>query len=201
MKKERLDQLMRSVQQMDEAVHAAKGAPPPAPVGDLSSQEKGSGARFNAGKVPYELLPLKLLTDYLDAHELNMGSARERSVLRHMGEWQAGRDDALDDAIMEMTGVGWGMGIFADAARVLGYGRYKYAEWNWAKGMPWSVPLGCIVRHVLQLVLHMEELDQESGLPHAGHIMCNLIMLKLYAETYPEGDDRPVKWLSKEKGA
>jgi hypothetical protein len=25
--------------------------------------------------------------------------------------------------------------------------------------------------------------------------MCNLRMLTLYAQTYPEGDDRPVQWM------
>jgi hypothetical protein len=36
-----------------------------------------------------------------------------------------------------------------------------------------------------------EENDAESGLPHLAHAMCNLRMLTLYAENYPQGDDRP----------
>ncbi|MDE2103240.1 MAG: hypothetical protein KGL39_38695 [Patescibacteria group bacterium] len=81
-----------------------------------------------------------------------------------------------------------------DEARVWDYGRRKYASWNWAKGMAWSVPLGCILRH-LAAWQRGEDLDPESGLPHLAHISCNLRMLTLYAKTYQAGDDRPKKWL------
>ena len=81
-----------------------------------------------------------------------------------------------------------------DEARVWMYGKNKYAAWNWAKGMPWSVPLACALRH-LAAFQRGEEKDQESGLPHIAHAMCNLRMLALYSRTYPEGDDRPKEWL------
>jgi hypothetical protein len=80
--------------------------------------------------------------------------------------------------------------IDTDAAKVFGYGAVKYAPWNWAKGMPWSVPVGCIGRHLLAL-LWGEELDKESGLPHRGHVGCNVMMLQHYAEHYTEGNDLP----------
>lgn len=66
--------------------------------------------------------------------------------------------------------------------------------WNWAKGMPWSVPFGCLMRHMAAWQ-RGEELDPESGLPHLAHAMCNLRMLTLYAKQYPEGDDRPTQWI------
>ena len=81
-----------------------------------------------------------------------------------------------------------------DEARVWMYGKQKYAAWNWAKGMPWSVPLACLMRHMAAWQ-RGEEVDQESGLPHLAHAMCNLRMLTLYSKTYPEGDDRPKEWL------
>lgn len=81
-----------------------------------------------------------------------------------------------------------------DEARVWMYGQQKYAAWNWAKGMAWSVPLACALRH-LSAWQKGEELDPESGLPHLAHVMCNIRMLTLYAKTYPEGDDRPPKEL------
>ena len=81
-----------------------------------------------------------------------------------------------------------------DEARVWMYGKNKYAAWNWAKGMAWSVPLACLLRH-LAAWQRGEEVDQESGLPHLAHAMCNLRMLTLYAKTFPEGDDRPKEWL------
>ena len=80
-----------------------------------------------------------------------------------------------------------------DELRVWMYGKEKYAAWNWAKGMPWSVPFACLMRHMAAWQ-RGEELDQESGLPHLAHAMCNLRMLTLYSRTYPEGDDRPKKY-------
>lgn len=113
------------------------------PVGDVNSEEKGSGARYNDNKAAIDLIPLCTLED---------------------------------------------------EARVWDYGRRKYAAWNWAKGMPWSVPLGCALRH-LAAWQRGEDLDPESGLPHLAHAMCNLRMLTLYSRTYTEGDDRPKEWL------
>ena len=112
-------------------------------VGDVTSNAKGSGARFNGGKPDFSLLPLCTLEDEV---------------------------------------------------RVWMYGKAKYAAWNWAKGMQWSVPLACLLRH-LAAWQRGEELDAESGLPHLAHAMCNLRMLTLYSHTYPEGDDRPKEWL------
>lgn len=81
-----------------------------------------------------------------------------------------------------------------DEIRVWEYGRRKYAAWNWAKGMPWSVPFSCLMRHIAAWQVG-EELDSESGLPHLAHAQCNIRMLTLYARTYKEGDDREKHWL------
>jgi hypothetical protein len=113
-------------------------------IGDVSSNERGSGARFNDGKPAMELVPLM---------------------------------------------------AFEDCARVFDYGRRKYADWNWAKGMPWSAPFACLMRHMAAWQ-RGEELDPESGLPHLGHAMCNLVMLSTFARTYREGDDRAKQWLA-----
>ena len=157
-------------------------------IGDVNSTARGSGARYNDGKGAYELLPLRVVLDIikwdaLDRHLIYM--------IERLADWQAGDDAALDRAIEAIMPVPapW-LDTFADAARVFDYGRKKYAAWNWAKGMPWSVPLGCTIRHALK-ELEGQELDDESGLPHRGHIHCNLLMLKQYALSYPEGDDRP----------
>lgn len=113
-------------------------------VGDVTSEERGSGARYNNGKPALDLVPLSALED---------------------------------------------------CARVFDYGRAKYAEWNWAKGMDWSVPYGCLLRHLAKWH-EGEDVDPESGLPHLGHAMCNLVMLATFAKTYPEGDNRPTKWFA-----
>lgn len=82
------------------------------------------------------------------------------------------------------------LSALTDCADVFAYGAQKYASWNWLRGMPWSVPYACLMRH-LDAWQRGEELDPESGLPHLGHAMCNLIMLSHYAKYYREGDDRP----------
>lgn len=112
-------------------------------VGDVNSNAKGSGARYNEGKPDFSLIPLCTLED---------------------------------------------------EARVWEYGKKKYAAWNWCKGMDWSVPFACLMRHMSRWQAG-EENDAESGLPHLAHAMCNLRMLTLFANTYKEGDTRPIKWL------
>jgi hypothetical protein len=79
-----------------------------------------------------------------------------------------------------------------DCAHVFEFGRKKYSEWNWLKGMAWSIPLACIGRHAMK-INEGEYLDVESGQSHWGHIMCNLVMLITYAEVFPEGNDLPKK--------
>ena len=67
--------------------------------------------------------------------------------------------------------------------------------------MPWSVPLACAARHILLGPMAGESIDSESGLSHRGHFLCNIVMLLTFVRTYPEGDDRPSKWLGSMDGA
>lgn len=129
--------LQHYIDQIDSSSRPAPG------VGDVNSSEKGSGARYNNGKVDFSLIPLSTLED---------------------------------------------------EARVWMHGEEKYARFNWMKGMNWSIPLACALRH-LAAWQRGEDIDQESGLPHLAHAMCNLRMLTLYSKTYLEGDDRPKEWL------
>jgi hypothetical protein len=108
-------------------------------VGDISSTEKGSGARRNSGKPQYSLVPLHLL---------------------------------------------------AGCARVFMGGKLKYAPFNWAKGMPFSVPFDCLMRHLFAWFYCREEDDYESGSHHLDNALCNLLMLRHYVNCYSEGDDR-----------
>lgn len=81
-----------------------------------------------------------------------------------------------------------------DEARVWEHGAKKYARNNWMKGMDWSIPLACALRHLAKWQ-EGEDLDSESNLPHLAHAMCNLRMLTLYADVFPAGDNRPKKEL------
>lgn len=84
--------------------------------------------------------------------------------------------------------------LLAGVARVLMGGTVKYASWNWAKGMAWSVCVGCMIRHFLKWWFLRQDYDKESGEHHLDHIMCNCMFLRHYELAYPEGDDRPPKF-------
>ena len=158
-------------------------------VGDVNSTEKGSGARFNTGKAPFELIPLEIIAQYYDNLSEDFTATSEFDALwalRSLGRWQVtGVNSHLYDALNFLGTGGW-----PECAQVFDYGKRKYAEWNWAKGMAWSIPLACAARHLIA-IMGFEEDDPESRLPHRGHVFCNIVMLLTYAKTFPEGDDRP----------
>lgn len=74
-------------------------------------------------------------------------------------------------------------------AKVFKYGEEKYEKGNWKKGMNWTIPYDCLMRHMFAW-LNKEGTDSESGLSHLYHAAANIAMLIEYAETYKEGDDR-----------
>lgn len=170
-------------------------------IGDIHSDARGSGARYNSGKVPLNLLPISVSTDLFTAlsdidESFPPSEPWIQAAYHYLGLFQETHDPVhlahIISAVYEEAPEG--SNPLHDAARVFEYGTKKYKEWNWAKGMPWSVPVACIARH-LDAMDNGEELDHESGLPIRGHIMCNIIMLATYAHNYPEGDDLPPKGL------
>ncbi len=169
-------------------------------IGDINSNEKGSGARYNTGKPAMELIPVWIIARqarvrYFTLHKGDPDPAKKEAleILHSLGEWQKG-NGSLDSVFLgfhTITDLGWQK----DCAAVFAYGAKKYAAWNWIKGMNWSIPVACIVRHALA-ILNGEVNDPESGLPHRGHIACNLVMLAQYEKTFPEGNDQPREWLN-----
>lgn len=167
-------------------------------VGDVTSKERGSGARFNSNKPDLSLVPAGILASYLHKRSCAAPQAPGASidwveVLENLDDFQmAGMNidlaSPLYDALMEMDNDGR---MWADCARVFEYGKAKYAPWNWAKGMQWSIPLACALRHTVFGTAAGEDIDPESGLPHRGHIACNIVMLLWYLDEYPEGNDLP----------
>ncbi len=81
--------------------------------------------------------------------------------------------------------------LLVGTARVFMGGKYKYAPFNWAKGMAWSICVDCLFRHLFKWWFLSEDVDEESGEHHLDHMICNLLMLKHYTLAYKEGDDRP----------
>ena len=158
-------------------------------IGSVHDTEKGSGARYNKGKPPLHYIPvymvLRRLTEYMD-HDSNL-HRKVIGALEVLACWQ----ERKDPVYRLVCGLTWE--DYEEAAYVWEYGADKYAAWNWAKGMPWSVPVGCILRHARDIIVKREEFDPESGHSHWGHIVCNIQMLEHFTFTYPEGDDRPPK--------
>jgi Domain of unknown function (DUF5664) len=162
---------------------------PAANVGDIDSDKPGTGARYNAGKMRVDLLPLRVLHAYYSNH-FYAGPAPGRNhalnCLLMLAEWQERGE--VDDLYLAMSAL---PNTWEACCQVFEYGSRKYNSFNWAKGMAWSIPLACAVRHLLKIIEDGQINDDESGLPHVGHVYCNLCMLLTYHETYREGDDRP----------
>jgi hypothetical protein len=74
-------------------------------------------------------------------------------------------------------------------AQVFGFGAKKYAKHNWRKGINLTRILDSVMRHCIELQLG-NDIDEESGLPHAAHAIAGLMMFMGINKDSPEFDDR-----------
>ena len=74
--------------------------------------------------------------------------------------------------------------------KVLEFGAKKYDSWNWSKGMSWTETYDCLLRH-MQKWMAGEDRDDETGLSHLAHAMCNAMFLLHFIVTGTGKDDRP----------
>lgn len=74
-------------------------------------------------------------------------------------------------------------------ADVLAFGAQKYAPYNWKKGLPVTEIIASMLRHVAA-ISQGEDIDSETGLPHADHIQCNAMFLSWMMKNRPDMDDR-----------
>lgn len=77
-----------------------------------------------------------------------------------------------------------------DMVRVLEYGANKYSKDNWKKGLPYTEISESLIRHLISF-LNGEDNDDESGISHVGHIMCNAMFLSYMYKNRKDLDDRP----------
>ena len=160
-------------------------------IGDVNSNKKGSGARFNNSKPDYSLIFLE------DLIALDNCKDELTECLCNLSVFQKyeGKEKYLNEAFLYacsfmlneydmLENEFW----MEPVIRVWEYGKNKYSAWNWACGMRWSIPIACIARHY---IAHRngEKIDEESGQSHIAHIICNLQMLRYYIVNYPEGND------------
>jgi hypothetical protein len=156
-------------------------------IGDLTSTEKGSAARANGDKPRVDLIPA-----YLWAERALTNPPRESltaaQMLGDLSDWQARKVTAME------LFVGTRLATVLEAAAVLEFGAQKYAAWNWTRGMKYSAVTASMIRHLIA-IQNGQRVDAESGLPHWGHVVCNLIFLAHYEIYYKEGDDRPPEYV------
>lgn len=168
-------------------------------VGDLSSTARGSGARKNAGKPEYHQLPWWVVVELKVKTDTSAGSLPNviQAAIASMGTWQRGEGAGLEWAAGHVwTALALEQGNdtisyleLVPVVRVLEFGAKKYAKGNWAKGMKWSVCFDCTMSHLTKAQAGLKN-DDESGISHLAHALCNILFLLAYRDLYPEGDDR-----------
>lgn len=88
-------------------------------------------------------------------------------------------DAYVEGAVMQiMSYVEGGVSALKLVTTAMEYGANKpeYGRNNWKKGMEWSRLIDAAQRHGLA-ILRGEEIDQESGNHHAGHMLASIHML------------------------
>lgn len=78
-----------------------------------------------------------------------------------------------------------------ELAKVLSFGKKKYAAHNWRKGIARSRLVGAALRHIF-LYLGGEDTDSETGLSHMAHAMCCCMFAVELELVMPLTDDRHV---------
>ena len=81
-----------------------------------------------------------------------------------------------------------------DFVQILTDGATKYESRNWEMGLSWTSVLASLKRHVTAIE-RGEDYDKESGRLHIAHAACNVHFLNAFYYIFPQGDDRPKKFL------
>ena len=76
-----------------------------------------------------------------------------------------------------------------DMARVAGYGRQKYEQYNYVRGYAWSLSYNAMQRH-LAAWWGGEDTDPESGMPHLAHAAVHCCFLLTFQREGRGTDDR-----------
>lgn len=87
---------------------------------------------------------------------------------------------------------------FEDFVQVLTDGANKYFDRNWENGLSWTSVLASLKRHIAAIEKG-EDRDPESGRLHIAHAACNVHFLNAFYYIFPQGDDRPKRFLNTAK--
>lgn len=77
-----------------------------------------------------------------------------------------------------------------EMVRVLEFGAQKYDSWNWSKGLSFMGCIASTMRHLIKFISGQDN-DDESGLSHIAHAMCNCAFLLHFVKMGGGTDDRP----------
>lgn len=86
----------------------------------------------------------------------------------------------------------WSLVDFKDLegmVNVLEFGANKYSDHNWRKGLMTTGIVDSLMRHIASY-LEGQDIDEESGLRHIDHMMCNVMFLSRMDRLMPEFDTR-----------
>ena len=75
-------------------------------------------------------------------------------------------------------------------AKVSGFGARKYEAFNYLRGYDWALSYNALQRHLMEF-WSGEDLDPESGLPHAAHAAWHALALTSFLERGIGTDTRP----------
>ncbi len=125
------------------------------------------GRRYNAGKLKWSLLDWRSLASMV---RVLMYGAHKYSVF----------ENSSGDIVT-------GAEISPEAAEKLE--QVSSGQHNWKTGLKTTEIIDSIMRHLLAYA-EGEDNDPESGLPHTGHLFCNIMFLEYMSKNRPDLDDR-----------
>lgn len=76
-----------------------------------------------------------------------------------------------------------------EVSKVIEFGAKKYGRNNWKRGTSWLRVSSALLRHIFAF-LAGENNDNETGISHLAHAMCNLLFLLYYVNNTVGEDDR-----------
>jgi hypothetical protein len=157
-------------------------------------------ARFNEGKTMLSLIDFRMFSHMHEAFEFELPKCETDTqcifqILYNVSQITAPENkDELHNLLPALqvdcyalsafqlkekiyNSKAYNLKVFEPMAQVLEYGSQKYARDNWRKGyVNRFSSADSLLRHTRQIILG-EYRDEESGLPHIGHIMCNVMFL------------------------
>ena len=114
--------------------------------------------------------------------QVNQGDVQALDMVKTMVEAMRFNDGKVEWSLVDFKSL-------EPMVRVLEFGAQKYAKHNWKQGMDVTKMMESLLRHAFSF-LSGETEDQESGISHIGHIMCNAMFIQWMLENKPERDDR-----------